>query len=107
MASPLDIIKKTKETFELAETVYENHKGNFVELGIFKNGNMYAYGYKLKIESVIKQRYPSANDFTHENATSAKTKAKDEIIQKCTENKKAKEAIAEFTKIAYNQLELF
>ncbi|MGP1522656.1 MAG: hypothetical protein ACTTKC_05065 [Treponema sp.] len=107
MASPIDIIKKTKEAFELTETVYENHKGNFVELRIFKNGNMYAYGYKLKIESVIKQRHPSTNDFTHENVISAKTKAKNEIIQKCTENKKAKEAIAEFTKIAYNQLELF
>ena len=107
--SPVDILKLPNALAQKTQTktYYENHKNNFIEITIYKDGLRFAYAYKIKIAKIIRQKIPHKNDFTAETEHEAAHAAKMEIQKHCSRNREAKNILVDFTTIYYNQLELF
>ncbi|MEL5718738.1 hypothetical protein [Treponema pedis] len=109
MFSPIDILKFKKNSnndiFEIKK-INEFYKKNFIEISIYKNKTYFSYGFKIKIENLIRQKTPL--DFIYFSESECLSKAKNEIKKICFQNRKAKKILIEnFTTILYNQLELF
>ena len=105
--SPLNILNKEKITLTKVDTVSENHKGNFIEINIYRLDNRFSFEYKMKIEKIIKQKTPHEKDFIFLSKHKALKAAKKEVKENCKQSRKAKHLIEDFTVVNYNQLELF
>lgn len=105
--SPIDILSNKKTAFIKIDSISENHKSNFIEINIYRLGNLFSFEYKMKIEKIIKQKTPHEKDFIFLSKHEALKVAKKEVKENCKQSRKAKYLIEDFTAIIYNQLELF
>ena len=107
-ASPIDILAHTRcSEYDTVKQLHERHYDDFIELTIYRRNNLFAYGYKLKISRIIRQKTPHQTAFTHPSITAALSAAKHDIQKQCSISRNAKKALLQFTVIQYNQLELF
>lgn len=101
----MEFIKKNSTQID---TKLEKWKDNFIEINIYKKDNLFAYGYKIKIQKTIRQKIPFQKDFTLKTKQECFMSAKEEIKNLCSQSNKTKKILVEkFPLILYNQLELF
>ena len=106
--SPIDILAHTScSEYDTVKQLHERHYDDFIELTIYRRNNLFAYGYKLKIHRIIRQKTPHEAAFIHTSITAALSAAKQNIQKQCSSNRKAKKTLLQFTIVLYNQLELF
>ena len=107
-SSPIDILKHTEYSeYDTVKQLHERHSDDFIELAIYRLNNLFAYGYKLKINRIIRQKMPHYTTFTHTSITAAISAARHDIQKQCSGNRKAKTTLLQFTIVLHNQLELF
>lgn len=107
-SSPIDILTHTEYSeYDTVKQLHERHSGDFIELTVYRLNNFFAYGYKLKINRIIRQKTPHLTAFTHTSITTAISAARHDIQKQCSGNRKAKKALLQFTVVQHNQLELF
>ena len=107
-SSPIDILTHTEYSeYDTVKQLHERHSDDFIELIIYRLNNFFAYGYKLKIYRIIRQKTPHEAAFIHTSITAALSAAKQDIQKQCNSNRKAKTTLLQFTIVLYNQLELF
>lgn len=106
-SSPINILKVKKIDLRKIDMICEKYKNFFIEINIYTFNNYFAYEYKIKIEKIIKQKSPHADDFIYTTKDAAIFSAKKEIRENCKQSRKAQRTIENFKIINYNQLELF
>jgi hypothetical protein len=90
-----------------AEIIEERHYDNFIKIYIHKYNDAFHYGYQVKIETLVEQKAANINNVAHPTPEAARQSAVVEVINICTAHRTARKAFADFTKIRYNQPELF
>jgi hypothetical protein len=89
------------------EIIEERHHDNFIKIFIHKYNACFLYGYQIKIETLIDQKSANINGTNYSALDAARRAAVFEIENICTAHRTARKMFADFTKIRYNQPELF
>ena len=87
--------------------IEEAQGDNFIKVSIFKVGELFAYGYQLKVGTVIRQKAANIGGAVFKTEGSAREAAGKDIEAVCASNKNSKRYFADFQKIRYTDLELF
>jgi hypothetical protein len=90
-----------------AEIIEERHRDNFIKILIHEYNGCFFYGYQIKIETLVEQKAANINASGHSAREAARRSAVFEIENICAAHRTARKAFADFTKIRYNQQELF
>jgi hypothetical protein len=85
----------------------ESHDNNFVKISIYKFGDLFTYGFQLKVGTVIRQRVANIGGAVFNSEGSAREAAGKEVGEICATNKNSKKYFAGFSKIRYNDYDLF
>ena len=92
---------------EPVKVIEESHKKNYVKISIYEVAGAYYYGYRLKVDRIIRQKAANINDKPLESAESARIAARAEILNICSHSRFVRGIFEDFTNIMYNQYELF
>lgn len=92
---------------EPVKVIEECHKKNYVKVSIYEVAGAYYYGYRLKVDRIIRQKAANLNDKPLESAESARIAARAEILNICAHSRFVRDIFEDFTTIMYNQYELF
>jgi hypothetical protein len=87
--------------------IEEAHGDNFVKVSIYQSGVSFAYGFQLKMGTVIRQRAANISGAVFKSEGSAREAAGKEVEAICATNKNSKKYFAEFSKIMYTDYDLF
>jgi hypothetical protein len=87
--------------------IEEAHGDNFVKVFIYQSGDLYAYGFQLKVGTVIRQRAANIGGAVFKTEGAAREAAGKEVEAICATNKNSKKYFTEFTKIMYIGYDLF
>ena len=85
----------------------EAHGDNFVKILIYKADGFFAYGFQLKVGTVIRQKAANIGGAVFKSEGEAREAAGIEIEAVCAANKNSKKYFAEFSKIRYIEYDLF
>jgi hypothetical protein len=89
------------------KVIDEARENNFVKISIFKVGELYAYGFQLRVGTVIRQRAANIGGAIYDSEGAAREAAGNEVEAICATNKNSKKYFADFQKIRYNNYDLF
>jgi hypothetical protein len=92
---------------EPCRVIEEAHGKNTVKVSVYRVDNAFCYGYQLKVGTLIRQKVANISGAIHNSEGRARTAAGNEIAAICDTNKNSKKFFAEFTKIRYNEYDLF
>jgi len=92
---------------EPVRIIDEAHGSNFVKVFIYKTGDLFAYGFQLRVGTVIRQKAANIGGATFNSEGAAREAAGVEIAAICATNKNSKKYFAEFAKVRYNNYDLF
>jgi hypothetical protein len=88
--------------------IIEERRGdNFINIFIYEYEHYFYYGYQLKVGTMIKQKLANIKDKNYSGSDIALAYANAEIKALCDTNKNVRKLFVGFTKIRYNQPELF
>jgi hypothetical protein len=90
-----------------ARIIEERHGDNFINLFIYEYEHHFYYGYQLKVGTMIRQKLANVKDKNYPGSDIARVYASAEIKTLCDTNKNVRKLFEDFTKIRYNQPELF
>ena len=89
------------------KTIEENHAGNFIKIFVYEYNQMYYFSFQLKIEKLIRQRLANIDNPPMQSIEKALQAARNIITDICRKNHTTKRIFEYFTKIIYDQPELF
>jgi hypothetical protein len=92
---------------EPCKVIEEAHGENHVKVSIFRVDNAYCYGYQLKVGTLIRQKAANIGMAIHNSEGAAREAAANEVAAVCNTNKNSKKFFEEFSRIRYNQYDLF
>jgi hypothetical protein len=87
--------------------VEEERGGNFVKVFVYKAGGLFAYGFQLKVGTVIRQRTANIGGAVFKTEGAAREAAGKEVEAICATNKNSRKFFADFQKIRYTDCDLF
>jgi hypothetical protein len=89
------------------KAIEEAHGENMVKVSVYRVDNAFCYGYQLRVGTLIRQKAANIGWAIYNSEGAAREAAGNEIMAICETNKNSKKFFAEFTKIRYNQYDLF
>jgi hypothetical protein len=89
------------------KTIEESHEGNFLKLFIYEHDNTFLFGYQLKLGGVVKQKMANIGDTAYKTSDEARIAGCREIQAVGKANRSMRKVFAEFSKIRYDEPELF
>lgn len=89
------------------KTIEEIHGDNFLKLFIYELDGLFYYGFQLKLGGVIRQKTANIKDVAHKTREAARITGCREIQAIGTANRSVKKVFADFSKIRYDEPELF
>jgi hypothetical protein len=92
------------EPFNLIE---EAHDNNYVKISIYKTNDLFAYGFQLKMGTVIRQKVANIGGAVYKTMGAAREAAGKEVAAVCATNKNSKKYFLEFKNICYIDYDLF
>jgi hypothetical protein len=92
---------------EPCKVIEEARGENVVKVSVYRVDNNFYYGYQLKVGTLVRQKAANIGGAIYNSEGSAREAAGNEIMAICETNKNSKKFFAEFTKIQYNQYDLF
>ena len=90
-----------------ALVIDEAHDSNFVKISIYNVDGLFAYGFQLKMGTIIRQKTANIGGAIYKSEGAAREAAGKEVEAICATNKNSKKYFAEFQKIRYNDYDLF
>lgn len=94
-------------TAEPLRIIEEKQKKNHVKILIYEAENAYFFGYQFKVDRLVRQKLPTISDKPLASLEEARMGAISEIRQICAHSRFVRDLFEDFTKIVYNQMELF
>ena len=88
-------------------TIEEAHAANYVNIYIYKVDELFAYGYQLKVGTILRQKKANISGAIYKTDGAAREAAGNEVSAICATNKNSKKYFAEFQKIKYTDYDLF
>ena len=92
---------------EPLQHIEEAQGDNFIKVSIFQVGDLFAYGFQLKVGTVIRQQVANIGGAIYKSAGAAREAAGREVEAICAANKNSKKYFADFQNIRYNNYDLF
>jgi hypothetical protein len=92
---------------EPLRVIEETHGNNFVKVLIYKPNDFFAYGFQLRVGTVIRQKAANIGGAIYKSEGEAREAAGVEIEAICAVNKNSKKYLVEFQNIRYNSYDLF
>jgi len=80
---------------------------NNIKISIYKVGELFSFGYQLKVGTVIRQKAANIGGAIYKTEGAAREAAGKEVEAVCASNKNSKKAFADFQNILYNEYDLF
>ena len=92
---------------EPVKIIDENHEDNFIKIMVYKAGDLYTYGFQLKVGTIVQQKAANINNPMFESENTARVKASLEIENICAKNRNSRKFFLGFTHIQYSGYSLF
>jgi hypothetical protein len=89
------------------QIIEEHHGDNFIKIFIYEYEHHFYYGYQLKVGTMIRQKLANVKDENYTSIDNIARAASAKIKTLCDTNKNVRKLFEDFTKIRYNQPELF
>ena len=87
--------------------IEERHGDNSAKIFIYKIGELFCYGFQLKMGTIIRQKAANIGAAVYKTPGAAHEAAGNEIANICATNKNSKNYFADFVKIRYTDCDLF
>ena len=87
--------------------IEEAQGNNFIHISIYRVGELFAYGFQLRVGTVIRQKMANIGGAVYKTENAAREAAGKEVEAVCATNKNSKKYFAEFQKIRYTDYDLF
>jgi hypothetical protein len=87
--------------------IEEAHGTNFINIFIYKAGDLFSFGYQLRVGTILRQKKANISGAIYKTNGAAREAAGNEVAALCATNKNSKKYFAEFQKIKYTDYDLF
>jgi len=88
-------------------SISEAHGTNFINIFIYKVGDLFSFGYQFHVGTILRQKKANISRAVYKTEGAAREAAGNEVEAICATNKNSKKYFAEFQKIKYTDYDLF